>query len=105
VFASQVGLAGSVSTGDYVRLAGQVGIADHVHLGQGSTLGAKSGVHKDVPAGETWVGYPARPDHEELRVVMATMKLPEMRRTLRGLEDRVAELARQVEQLAATPRT
>ncbi|HEY2251196.1 MAG TPA: UDP-3-O-(3-hydroxymyristoyl)glucosamine N-acyltransferase, partial [Planctomycetaceae bacterium] len=31
-FASQVGLAGSVTTGEYVRCAGQVGVADHVHL-------------------------------------------------------------------------
>lgn len=101
VFASQVGLAGSVTTGDYVRLAGQVGVADHVHMGQGCTLGAKSGVHKDIPAGETHVGYPARPDQEELRIVMATTKLPEMRKVVRGLETRVAELERQLEHLAA----
>jgi UDP-3-O-[3-hydroxymyristoyl] glucosamine N-acyltransferase len=100
-FASQAGLAGSVTTGDYVRCAGQVGVADHVHLGRGCTLGAKAGIHKDIPEGETHVGYPARPEHEQLRIVMATAKVPEMRKALRELEVRVEKLTRLVEQLTA----
>jgi UDP-3-O-[3-hydroxymyristoyl] glucosamine N-acyltransferase len=99
VFASQVGLAGSVTTGDYVRCAGQVGVADHVHLGEGATLGAKSGVHKDIPAGETHVGIPARPEQEQFRIAMAAAKLPEMRRKLRDMETRLVELAGQVARL------
>lgn len=99
VFASQVGLAGSVTTGDYVRMAGQVGVADHVHLGKGSTLGAKSGVHKDIPDGETHVGYPARPEMEEMKIVMATARTPEMRKQLRDLENRLALLERQLANL------
>jgi len=99
-FASQVGLAGSVKTDDYVRCAGQVGIADHLHLGRGSTLGAKSAVHTDVPDGATYIGYPARPEGEQLRVLMLTGKLPEMRKSLRELESRVEELSRLVEQAA-----
>ncbi len=98
-FASQVGLAGSVTTGDYVRCAGQVGVADHVHLGRGCTLGAKAGVHKDIPEGETQIGYPARPEQEQLRIVMATGKVPEMRKALRDLEVRVEKLTRLVEQM------
>ena len=42
---SQVGLAGSVTTGDYVVCAGQVGVADHVHLGDGAIVGAQAGVN------------------------------------------------------------
>lgn len=99
-FASQVGLAGSVTTGDYVRCAGQVGIADHLHLGTGSTLGAKSGVHTDIPEGATYIGLPARPEQEQYRISMIEGKLPEMRRTLRDLESRVEELSRLVEQAA-----
>src|SRR6185436_9319053 len=94
-FASQVGLAGSVTTGDYVRCAGQVGIADHVRLGTGSTLGAKAGVHKSVPDGETQIGIPARPEQEEFRILIAAGKLPEMRRRLRELEEKVESLIRQ----------
>jgi UDP-3-O-[3-hydroxymyristoyl] glucosamine N-acyltransferase len=100
VFASQVGLAGSVTTGDYVRCAGQVGIADHLHLGTGSTVGAKSGIHKNVPDGDTQVGYPALPEQEAFKVAMATVKLPEMRKQLRELTQRVDALAK-----ATTPAT
>lgn len=96
VFASQVGLAGSCSTGDYVRLAGQVGTADHVHLGQGVSVGAKAGVARDIPAGETQVGCPARPEMEELKIVMATARTPEMRKQIRDLEKRMEELEKRL---------
>jgi UDP-3-O-[3-hydroxymyristoyl] glucosamine N-acyltransferase len=89
---SQTGLAGSVTTGDHVVCAGQVGVADHVHLGSGCVLGAKAGVHKDVPAGERYVGVPAVPEDDCMRVVLASQKLPEMRLQLRKLERQVAEL-------------
>lgn len=92
VFASQVGFSGSATTGDFVRIAGQVGIANQVHLGEGCSLGAKSGVHRDIPAGETHVGYPARPHDEAFKIVMAEQKLPEMRVKLRELERQVAKL-------------
>jgi UDP-3-O-[3-hydroxymyristoyl] glucosamine N-acyltransferase len=96
---SQVGLAGSVTTGDYVVCAGQVGIADHVHLGSRSVLGPKAGVHKDVPEGERYVGVPAVPEADCYRSVMLTQKLPEMRQQLRKLERQVADLAALADQL------
>lgn len=89
---AQVGLAGSVTTGDYVVCAGHVGIADHVHLGEGSTIGSKAGVHKDVPAGETHIGVPATSAAEALRIVTAQKKLPQALKTLRALEKQIAEL-------------
>src|SRR5205085_7284375 len=46
---SQVGIAGSSSTGDYVVVAGQAGVIDHVHIGQGAVIGARSGVSRDIP--------------------------------------------------------
>ncbi|MEX0718231.1 MAG: UDP-3-O-(3-hydroxymyristoyl)glucosamine N-acyltransferase [Planctomycetaceae bacterium] len=98
---SQVGLAGSVTTGDYVVCAGHVGVADHVHLGTGCTVGSKSGVHKDVPPGETYIGLPAGPVAEEMKAVMAQKKLPEMRKQLRELEHQVEKLVRTVESLSA----
>jgi UDP-3-O-[3-hydroxymyristoyl] glucosamine N-acyltransferase len=99
LFASQVGFAGSVTTGDYVVCAGQVGVADHVHLGSRSVLGAKAGVHKDVPEGQRYVGIPAIPEADCLRAVMATHKLPEMRHQFKKLERQVAELAALADEL------
>ena len=92
VFASQVGLAGSTSTGDYVRIGGQTGIADHLRIGSNVALAASSAIHKDVPDGETWAGYPARPVEESFRILMAQGKLPEMRTRLRDLEKQVKRL-------------
>jgi UDP-3-O-[3-hydroxymyristoyl] glucosamine N-acyltransferase len=86
---SQMGIAGSSSTGDYVVVAGQAGIVDHVHIGDRAVLGAQAGVTKDVPAGQTWVGAPARPDRETKRIVMCLEKLPEMRRDLRRVKQRL----------------
>ena len=96
---SQVGLAGSVTTGDYVRCAGQVGIADHLHLGTGCTVAAKSGVHKDIPEGETQIGAPSGPIEEQFKILMATQKTPEMRKQIRTLEKQVADLTKQLSEL------
>lgn len=95
ILVSQVGLAGSVTTGDYVVCAGQVGIGDHVHLGTGAVFGAKAGVHKDMPGGQTYLGTPAEPEGDAIRNVMSLKKLPELRRTVRRLEQQVAALTAQ----------
>ena len=99
VFASQVGVAGSSTTGDYVRAGGKVGIADHVNIGTGASLAGSSSFHKDVPDGETWAGTPARPMEETVRIVMSQTKLPDMRSKLRSLEKQVAKLTAQIDQL------
>lgn len=91
-FASQVGLAGSVTTGDYVRCGGQAGIANHLHLGDGCTAGPKAGVHADIPAGEKHHGVPALPDKEQIRILLSLQKLPEMRKELQRLAKEVAAL-------------
>lgn len=61
VVAAQVGIAGSANIGDRVQFGGQAGIADHVAIGDDARIAAKAGVMRDIPAGETWGGYPARP--------------------------------------------
>ena len=101
VFASQVGLAGSCSTGDYVRLGGQVGVKDHVRLNSGCMVGAQSGIHKDIPEGEIWIGYPASPEAEQKRLVFSLKRVPEMRDQVRTLGKQVAELMKQMEVLQA----
>ncbi len=97
--ASQVGFAGSITTGDYVRCAGQVGVADHLHLGEGSTLAAKAAVHKDVPAGETHIGYPAGPVEIQKQILMGQFRLPKMRKQLLSLQNQIAELTAKLEEL------
>ena len=80
---AQVGIAGSVRVEDGCILAGQVGISGHHTIGKGARLAAQAGVFGDIPAGETWSGYPARPHREALRAQAALFKLPSL---IRGLE-------------------
>jgi len=101
---SQVGFAGSVTTGDYVVCAGQVGIADHVDIGTGAILGAKAGVHRDLPGGQTYLGAPAAPIAEATRAAMAVQKLPQLRQTVRELERQVAALQKQMSQINGSER-
>jgi UDP-3-O-[3-hydroxymyristoyl] glucosamine N-acyltransferase len=83
---SQVGIAGSTTTGDYVVMAGQVGVRDHVHIGTGAVLGAMAGVSNDVEAGMRVIGIPATPEREQKLKQAAFSKLPEMRRQLRQMQ-------------------
>ena len=105
LFCSQVGLAGSVTTGAFVVMAGQAGIADHVKISDGCTIGSKAGVHRDTKPGVTYLGMPAAPQEQEAKRFMASRKLPEMRLTLKALEKQVAALARRLDRLepAAAP--
>ena len=86
VMVAQVGVAGSTSIGDGAILAGQVGVAGHLSIGAGARLAAQAGVTGDVPAGETWSGYPARPHREALRAQGSLFRLPDLLRRVRELE-------------------
>lgn len=93
---SQVGFAGSVTTGSYVVCAGQAGIADHVHLGDGAIIGAKTGVHRDMKGGQAYFGTPAVPHAEAARNMMALRRLPEIRTSVKQLEKDVTRLQEQM---------
>ncbi len=82
---AQVGVAGSVTIGDGAILAGQAGISGHLSIGAGARLAAQAGVFGDIPAGETWSGYPARPHRDSLRASAALFKLAGMMRRLEKL--------------------
>ncbi len=58
---AQVGIGGSTTVGPMVLIGGQVGISDHLNIGAGARLAARSGVTRDIGAGERVGGYPARP--------------------------------------------
>jgi UDP-3-O-[3-hydroxymyristoyl] glucosamine N-acyltransferase len=88
---AQVGIAGSVRIEDGVVLAGQVGVSGHHTIGARATLTAQAGVVSDVPAGETWGGFPARPHRQMLRGHAAVSKLPDLLRKIERLLAREGE--------------
>ncbi|MEP6621014.1 MAG: UDP-3-O-(3-hydroxymyristoyl)glucosamine N-acyltransferase [bacterium] len=84
---SQCGIAGSVRVEDGCILGGQVGVSGHHTIGRGARLAAQAGVFGDIPAGETWSGYPARPHRDALRAQAALFKLPSIMRVLQQMAD------------------
>ena len=67
LMAAHTGISGSVTVGDHVIFGGKAGIGDHITIGEGARVAAGAGVLADIPAGETWSGYPARPIRQFLR--------------------------------------
>lgn len=81
-------LSGSVRLEDGVTLGGQVGVSGHVTIGTRAVVAAQGGIISDVPPGETWGGYPARPHKQSMRGFAALSKLPEfMRRVEKHLRE------------------
>jgi UDP-3-O-[3-hydroxymyristoyl] glucosamine N-acyltransferase len=83
---AQVGIAGSTRLGDGVVLGGQAGIGGHLEIGAGARVGGQAGVTGDVPAGESYSGYPARPHREALRAQGALFRLPDLMKRVKALE-------------------
>ena len=86
---SQAGISGSTKLGNYVILAGQVGLAGHLKIGNGVSIAAQSGVMHSIPDGEKWFGYPAQPDRQTKRQIIALQQLPELLRRVAELEKRL----------------
>jgi UDP-3-O-[3-hydroxymyristoyl] glucosamine N-acyltransferase len=54
-------ICGWAEIGNGVKIGVNASILPHRKVGDGARIGAGAVVTKDVPAGETWVGNPARP--------------------------------------------
>ena len=103
VIVAQVGLCGSVRLEDYVMAGGQAAVSEHHVIGKGARLGARAGVISDVPAGEVYSGFPARPHKQWLKSKAAVQKLPESLQRLREMERRIEELERKLAASTETP--
>lgn len=67
VMAAFAGVSGSSTVGDGAQFGGRVGLKDHVSIGPGARIAAGAAVLSDVPGGETWAGYPAKPIRSWMR--------------------------------------
>lgn len=92
ILCAQVGISGSTRLGRQVTLAGQAGLIGHIEVGDRARVGAQAGVTKSIPPEESVSGYPAI-NHSRAQRVYASMRhLPDLLRTVRDLERRIAEL-------------
>jgi UDP-3-O-[3-hydroxymyristoyl] glucosamine N-acyltransferase len=92
IICGQTGLAGSTVLEENVIMAGQTGSSGHITIRKNAIVWAQSGVGHDVPEGAIVSGSPAFDSRVWLRASAAYSRLPEMLRTIRALERRVAEL-------------
>jgi len=92
IICGQTGLAGSTVLEENVIMAGQTGSSGHITIHKNAIVWAQSGVGQDVPEGAVVSGSPAFDSRVWLRASAAFSRLPEMLRTIRALEKRVAEL-------------
>lgn len=92
IICAQTGLAGSTILEKNVLLAGQVGVSGHLTIHDNAVIYAQSGIGHDVEAGAVMSGSPAFAARDWLRAITAFPKLPEILRTMRQLESRLADL-------------
>jgi len=92
LLAAQVGIAGSTTLGDQVMFGGQVGVGGHLTIGDRVKAVGQSGITNSVDADTFVSGYPAIENGEWRRSSVVFRKLPEMRRQLRDLEERLRKL-------------
>jgi len=96
---AQVGISGSAKLGDRVIMAGQSAAVGHISIGNDVTIGARGAVAADVPGGQVLSGAPAIPHREFLRATLTFPKLPDMRRTLTQLAQKIEQLEAQLHTL------
>lgn len=56
----RVGIGGSCEIGDFVYIGHGATIRNKITIGEGAFIGQHANVVCDIPAGETWVGNPAK---------------------------------------------
>ncbi len=86
LLAGQVGLGGGTTVGERVMMGGQAGAAGHFTIGDGAQIGAQAGMHRNVPPGSVYSGYPAMEAGLWRRVTVSMARLPDIFRRLRRIE-------------------
>ena len=92
LISGKAGIAGSTRLGDRVVLGGAAVLADHIEVGDDAVVGGAAAVWKSVPAGQVWVGYPARPKSVYLAAQAHLARMGRLAAQLRRLAARVLRL-------------
>lgn len=89
---AQVGVAGSTSMGHHCIVGGQAGIVGHISIGNNVAIGAQAGVINSVSDGKVVLGAPAIDAGQGKRAYGMIQYLPDMRQSIRELQDQVERL-------------
>lgn len=99
IVVAQVGISGSAKIGKGVLIGGQAGLVGHIAVGDYAMIAAKSGIHKDVAPGAIVSGYGQMPHRDWLRVQATLPKLPEMRKNMLSLLQRIGAIEKTVNEM------
>jgi UDP-3-O-[3-hydroxymyristoyl] glucosamine N-acyltransferase len=94
---AQVGVAGSTSIGHHCTIGGQVGIVGHITIGNNVTIGAQAGVINSIADNKVVLGAPAVDANMGRRAYSMIQYLPEMRQSIRDLQNRMKQISSSVE--------
>jgi len=96
IIVAQVGVAGSTTIGHHVMIGGQAGLADHITVGNQAMIAARAGVNRSVEANQIVSGAPIMPHETWMKAQAVIPRLPELRRSVRDLTQRVERLEAQL---------
>lgn len=96
---SQAGIAGSTIVGDYCSFAGQCGIVGHISIGDRVRVAAQAGVTHNIDSDLEVLGAPAIPRTEAKKIIISTMRLPEVIKTMKSMEKQIQTLQLRIEEL------
>lgn len=94
---AQTGIAGSTKAGNHVIFAGQTGCTGHITIGDNAVFAGKTGITGNIKGGQIYAGFPARPHMEWSRTQVYLKRLPEMAKTIKNLEKKIAQLEKKTE--------
>ncbi len=89
---AQVGIAGSTNIGHHCIVGGQVGIVGHINIGNNVTIAAQAGVINNIPDGKVMLGAPAIDANQGRRAYGMIQYLPEMRQSIRNLQNQIKQI-------------
>lgn len=75
ILVSQVGLAGSTTTGRNVVMGGQAGTGGHIHIGDFTQIAGRGAVGKNLPPHTKWGGHPLMELDEWMRFYVTLRKM------------------------------
>jgi len=90
IIVAQNGIGGSTQIGEYSTLGGQVGVIGHIKIGPKAMIAAQSCVLNDLEGGRQYMGFPAIPNFQAKRQLIAAQQLPELIKRVRELEKQLA---------------
>lgn len=92
IVVAQVGIAGSTKVGQHVMIGGQAGLADHIQIGDQVMIASRAGVNRNLESNQIVSGAPVMPHETWIKAQAVIPRLPELRQTVRALEERLARL-------------